>query len=185
MSHAWASCFRAFLLDFLAPRYSAALESQRRVTLSALSWLLSRHWYPPRFSRQEVRILILGLDNAGKTTILNKLHSPDKVIVRLDELLYFFRSYCERLYFIPSFTCLSACPMVTAAAESADHSHDTNNRVQRGKGRAQEYQFRFMGLGRTIQYQVRGPRLDSLAFAFHSTSLRSLHSILDNVDTSS
>jgi hypothetical protein len=29
---------------------------------------------------QEVRILILGLDNAGKTTILNKLHSPDKVL---------------------------------------------------------------------------------------------------------
>lgn len=42
---------------------------------------------PPRLSQQEVRILILGLDNAGKTTILNKLHSPDKVSVRLAELL--------------------------------------------------------------------------------------------------
>eukprot|EP00455_Lapot_gusevi_P044471 TRINITY_DN5559_c0_g1_i2.p1 TRINITY_DN5559_c0_g1~~TRINITY_DN5559_c0_g1_i2.p1 ORF type:complete len:183 (+),score=28.17 TRINITY_DN5559_c0_g1_i2:49-597(+) len=42
--------------------------------------LFSRVWAALFGSKQEVRILILGLDNAGKTTILNKLHSPDKII---------------------------------------------------------------------------------------------------------
>eukprot|EP00484_Ammonia_sp_Unknown_P002630 CAMPEP_0197055284 /NCGR_PEP_ID=MMETSP1384-20130603/61680_1 /TAXON_ID=29189 /ORGANISM="Ammonia sp." /LENGTH=69 /DNA_ID=CAMNT_0042488799 /DNA_START=83 /DNA_END=289 /DNA_ORIENTATION=+ len=32
------------------------------------------------FGNQEVRILILGLDGAGKTTIVYKLVSPDEVI---------------------------------------------------------------------------------------------------------
>lgn len=32
------------------------------------------------FGSQEVRILILGLDGAGKTTIVYKLVSPDEVI---------------------------------------------------------------------------------------------------------
>jgi ADP-ribosylation factor-like protein 1 len=32
------------------------------------------------FGSKEVRILILGLDSAGKSTILYKLHSPDAVI---------------------------------------------------------------------------------------------------------
>jgi len=32
------------------------------------------------FSKQEVRVLILGLDNAGKTTILYKLYAPSRVI---------------------------------------------------------------------------------------------------------
>ncbi len=32
------------------------------------------------FGPKEVRVLILGLDNAGKTTILYKMHSPDQVM---------------------------------------------------------------------------------------------------------
>lgn len=32
------------------------------------------------FGSKEARILILGLDNSGKTTILYKLHSPDRMV---------------------------------------------------------------------------------------------------------
>lgn len=38
------------------------------------------------FGTKEVRILILGLDNGGKTTILYKLYAPDKIVRSLPTL---------------------------------------------------------------------------------------------------
>jgi len=42
--------------------------------------LLFSRIFAQLFGNKEVRVLILGLDNAGKTTILYKLHSPNRII---------------------------------------------------------------------------------------------------------
>eukprot|EP00461_Guttulinopsis_vulgaris_P007063 UN07109 len=38
------------------------------------------------FGTREVRVLMIGLDNAGKTSILYKLYAPDKIVRSLPTL---------------------------------------------------------------------------------------------------
>jgi ADP-ribosylation factor-like protein 1 len=46
------------------------------------------------FGTREARILILGLDNAGKTTIVYKLYAPDKVVRTMPTLGFNVEQVC-------------------------------------------------------------------------------------------
>eukprot|EP00808_Paulinella_micropora_P025825 g38424.t1 len=56
---------------------SSSLEKGHHCIIMGM--LLTKVW-AQLFGPQEVRVLILGLDNAGKTTILYKLYAPDRVV---------------------------------------------------------------------------------------------------------
>jgi hypothetical protein len=129
---------------------------------------------------QEVRILILGLDNAGKTTILNRLHSPEKVCLEQYCSVSVISVSCNTHVGVSGlmlcvcvcvcvcecicmYVCMHAfmyvyvcmCVISSHLDCGTGDAYNAHHGVQRRKSHPSKHKFRPLGLRWTGQHQVR------------------------------